>query len=155
MKDDLQAVLVEALGALGYSLWAYEWGNQAGRAVLRIDIEGVLETGQARGVTLDECVEASRHLSVVLGTHFGPEKAYVLELSTPGIERVLVSSEHYEKSIGKRLKLTLKEADAENRRRYEGQIQAVNDETVTLLVDEATMTLPISDIAKAKLKIEL
>lgn len=107
------------------------------------------------GVTHDDCEKISRLVSEVLD-----EKdlisggAYTLEVSSPGVDRPLVKPKDFQRFIGSKVKIELKEA-IEKSRRFTGRLAAFDGERITLELDpDKTMDVPLGAIQKANLKYE-
>lgn len=107
------------------------------------------------GVTLDECEKFSRSLSLLLDVEDIIQFSYVLEVSSPGLDRPLRNIRDFEKSVGKLARVVTKES-IDNQSFFVGRIVAVRDESVILAVDrKGEMSIPIGRISKARLEVEL
>jgi len=118
-------------------------------AVIRIYID---KTG---GVTLDDCTNVSRAIEQVLDSEDKIASKYVLEVSSPGIERQLYSLRDFEKFAGKLAKVKLK-TEIDGQKTFVGTIASVDGERIT--IDDRTRgntTFDHSDVDKANLKIDL
>lgn len=106
--------------------------------------------------TIDDCEGLSRAVSPVLDVADPIDRAYRLEVSSPGIDRVLVRASDVTRAVGHDVKVELAEARA-GRKRFRGLIAGVvGDELVLDLSDappdaEARVTLPLAAIGEAKL----
>jgi ribosome maturation factor RimP len=117
--------------------------------VLRIFID------KEGGVTLDDCSGFSQAVEAVLDAEDSIPVRYVLEVSSPGIERQLYSLADFEKFIGRLAKIKTREA-VDGQKTFVGTIAAVEDGTIAF--EERTkgsMTFGYGDIEKANLKIDL
>jgi ribosome maturation factor RimP len=74
--------------------------------------------------------------------------AYTLEVTSPGVERLLRTPAHYVRSIGEQVAIKLK-PNAENLRRLKGELTAANDDSITVANDDGDHTLSFDQIAKA------
>jgi len=77
--------------------------------------------------------------------------AYRLEVSSPGFDRVLRTSAHFERFVGARVWVELKVPREGGRRRYTGRLAAVEDEGITLEVDDQTVSVQFREIARQSL----
>lgn len=101
-------------------------------------------------MNIDDCSKLSRAISPVLDAE-GPIKGfYDLEVSSPGIDRPLVRIEDFARFVGHEAKIELS-AGVDGRRRYRGNIAAVNGDQVTMNVDNADVTFPFAWISEARL----
>ena len=105
---------------------------------------------------VEGCEEVSRAVSPALDVEDPIEKAYHLEVSSPGIDRPLVRARDYRKYLGHEAKLELGDA-IDGRKRFRGLIGAVTGDTVTITLPDAprdtdpNQILPLAAIAEAKL----
>lgn len=113
------------------------------------------------GVTHKHCAGVSREASVLLDAEdFGPTSGYVLEVSSPGLDRELYGASDYERFRGRRAKVTFTDAATGNRRTVHGLLEGLSAEAsgvALLLEDDSGDTLPliIDNIHKARLLVEL
>ena len=107
------------------------------------------------GVTIDDCTNVSRTVETVLDADdFIPGK-YVLEVSSPGIERQLYSLADFNKFAGQLAKVKTK-TDIDGQKTFVGAITAVEGDDIT--IDDRTrgiVTFPYGNVDKANLKIDL
>ena len=107
------------------------------------------------GVTHEDCSEVSHHLGTILDVEDFISSTYVLEVSSPGLERGLYRREDYERFAGKMAKLKTREAIG-NQRNFRGRIVAVEgDEVVFDDVTNGRVAVPLRIIAKANLEIDV
>jgi ribosome maturation factor RimP len=99
---------------------------------------------------LDDCAKISRQISAVLDVEDPISGRYHLEVSSPGLERPLFTSEHFRQFIGRKVNVLLRQPQ-NGRRRYRGVIQAVNGEQITLIVDDAMVVISHDNVDKANL----
>jgi ribosome maturation factor RimP len=107
------------------------------------------------GISVEDCAEASREIESVLdGEDLIPVK-YVLEVSSPGLERGLNSLRDFERFAGKLAKLKTR-SEINGTRSHIGWIEAVKGEKVSLRDRKGVVIeLPFDQIEKANLKIDL
>lgn len=107
------------------------------------------------GVTIEDCSTVSRAIEAVVDVEDFIPSAYVLEVSSPGLERRLFSLEDFEKFVGKKAKVKLSEA-IDGQANFNGKIVGVEDSTITF--EDKTnglVQIPFDRIAKANLKVDL
>lgn len=92
----------------------------------------------------------SRQVSAVLDVEDPIAGEYILEVSSPGVDRPLFIAEHYRKAMGKNVQITLHKM-FEQRKKFSGVITQVDDDEVTVQCDDREFALPMSDVAKAHL----
>jgi ribosome maturation factor RimP len=107
-------------------------------------------------MNIDDCETCSRALSPVLDTTDPIDRAYRLELSSPGIDRPLVRQSDFERYAGNQVKIEMAVA-AEGRKRFRGQLLGAEGNLARIHRDDmpagepADVMLPIEDMAEAKL----
>lgn len=107
-------------------------------------------------MTVQDCEEVSTAISPVLDVEDPIDKAYHLEVSSPGIDRPMVRKSDFQRWIGHIVKCETSIL-VDNRKRFRGKIVAVDADGFTIERDEATrgeeqkVTIPFSTLAEAKL----
>jgi ribosome maturation factor RimP len=106
-------------------------------------------------MAIEECEEVSRALSPVLDAADPVERAYRLEISSPGLDRPLVRRSDFQRHIGDVVKIELSVA-LNGQRRFRGRLTGTNDATAHIQLDgkadgEAEVHLPFDDMTDAKL----
>ena len=102
-------------------------------------------------ITVDDCATVSRALSATLDEKDPIENKYVLEVSSPGIDRPLTKIEHFKRYLGEFIKLETIET-VEKRKRCKGSIEEVSSNNeVILKMDEDLYTIAYDNILKAKI----
>ncbi len=136
---DLVAPVVEALG---YELWGLEYLSQGRHTTLRIYIDG------PDGVNVDDCAAVSRQVSSVFDVEDPITGEYTLEVSSPGMDRPLFTKQQFENYVGEQVKIRLRMA-YEGRKKFSGQLMAVEGDDVVVAIDDHEYLLPIDSIDKA------
>jgi ribosome maturation factor RimP len=93
-EDQIEALLTPTVEALGCEVWGLEYLSQGRRAKLRIYIE------RPEGVTVEDCERVSREVSDLLDVEDVIPAAYTLEVSSPGMDRILFKEAHYQANVG-------------------------------------------------------
>ena len=146
----IAAIVRPVLAASGFRLVRVRLMGQNG---LTLQIMAEREDGS---MDVEGCEEASRAVSPALDVEDPIDRAYHLEISSPGIDRPLVRKGDFAAAIGHLAKLETTVAVAE-RRRFRGKITAADDEAVTIERDQAaygeepTVRVPFDLLAEAKL----
>lgn len=135
--------------AMGLVLWACELHQHGNQAVLRV----YLDRDQGEGVTLDECALASREIGAILDVEDPIKNRYQLEVSSPGLNRVLSRPSHFEKYVGRAVKMKLRVAVA-NKKNIVARIEKVIGDTIYFVVDDQKISMKLGEIQRANLVIE-
>ncbi len=143
-------IVAPALAANGFRLVRIRLLGQSG---LTLQVMAERLDGS---MTIDDCEEASRVLSAVLDVEDPIDKAYHLEVSSPGIDRPLVRAADFAAAAGHLVKLETSVLIA-GRKRFRGKVVAVADGALTIESDklaygeEPVVTVPLDTIADARL----
>lgn len=110
------------------------------------------------GVTLDDCARMSHEIGDLLNAHDLPPGPYLLEVSSPGLDRPLVRDEDFRKYRGSRIRLKLREP-LEGRKNYTGRLlEYIEEEAsrqIVLEEDGRTRRIPRELVMKARLEYEI
>ena len=149
IKGKIAALAESVAGEYGVLVVDIEIAGSLRRPTLRLFIE------KSGGVTLEDCERVSRAMSAVLDVEDPIKSPYVLEVSSPGLDRPLKRLKDFESSVGKLARIITRESiDKQNF--FVGRITEVRDTTIILTMkNDSKMTIPFEQIAKARLEIEL
>lgn len=149
---ELERELERQVVALGYELVEVERAGDARRPILRLRVDRPDST-PGSGVTLDDCAHVSRALEAYLDAHPGLAPTYVLEVSSPGVERPLVRPEDFERFAGQDVAVMGRGALAGRARRLEGELLGLVDDRVRLrLAGGDEVEIPRAEITRAHLQ---
>lgn len=146
-RNDLRRVVKEAVGQLGYSCWGVEYNAGKRRAVLQVFID------HPGGITLDDCSSVSHQLSGVLDVHNLIDRAYTLEVSSPGVDRLLLEVDHYRRYLGSKVRISC-HAPVNGRKNFVGRVGSVDARNVVLGTDTGDIEIPVDGIRRARLVFE-
>ncbi len=144
-EQKIEALLEPTVEALGFELWGLEYLSQGRHTILRLYIDG------ENGITVDDCAEVSRHVAGVLDVEDPITGEYTLEVSSPGVDRLLFRLDHYPAYIGEWIELRLR-TPFEGRRKFKGTLKGIEGEDVVVQVDDHEFLLPHSAIEKAQVR---
>jgi ribosome maturation factor RimP len=139
--EELITPTIEALDAL---VWGVEYLSQGKYSLLRIYIE------REDGVSVDLCAEASRHVSDLLDVEEIMPEAYTLEVSSPGMDRLLFKPGQYLAHVGEKLDVRLS-YPYEGRKKIIGLLAGIEDDSVVLQLDSDEYLLPLENVQKARI----
>jgi len=156
MPDDaLVRSIEERVDRLGFEFVELERAGSRARPLLRIRIDRPDST-PGHGVTVEDCGLVSRELESFLDSDERLGERYILEVSSPGIERPLVRSRDFRRFAGLPVAVVGHDTLGGRARRLEGELLGLeetdSEETVTLRLDDGSeIGIPRRDIAKAHL----
>ncbi len=152
MRDALMRLLEPPIEALSFELVDIEFARQGRSGVLRIFIDRKAADAEA-GVTVEDCARVSHAVSEVLEAADPIPGHYTLEVSSPGLDRILRKRAHFERFVGAQVFVELK-LPLDGRRRFAGVLQAVEADSIVVVVDGREYRLPMERIQKARLRPE-
>jgi ribosome maturation factor RimP len=147
LRDELTALLEPVVNGTGVELWELEYNARAGGGLLRIYID------RSEGITVEDCARVSHAVSAALDERDPIPGQYTLEVSSPGLDRVLRRHEHFVRFAGEPVRLETI-APIEGRKRFSGKLSKVGEHDITLDVDGRTVTIPLDAVHKARLASE-
>jgi ribosome maturation factor RimP len=140
-KMDLSSLLEKTVNQLGYELVDLEMSNRG--KLLRLFID------KPEGVNIDDCTLVSNHVSHLLAVEHDVDYDR-LEVSSPGLDRVLKKPADFERFVGERVKLKLR-VPLEGRKNYVGKLQGFENGEVVLQREQAVDRIALTNIEKARL----
>jgi len=147
VAKDLSVILKPVIEKMGYIHWGLQFRSHGRRVVLRVYID------HPEGITLDDCSAVSNQLSGVLDVEDVLRQPYTLEVSSPGVERLLLNNEHYESYIGAKLKVKTYVL-LNDRKNFTGRLEAASEHTITLKMEDGLIDIPFTAIKQAQLVCE-
>ena len=141
----IEALITPALAAMGYRVVrvAFTGGR---RATLQI----MAERGDDGAMTVEDCATVSHSVSALLDVADPIAASYMLEISSPGIDRPLLRREDYQRFAGFEAKVELAQP-RDGRRRFQGKLLGLDGDALKLDLDGTPVLLPLAQIARAKL----
>jgi ribosome maturation factor RimP len=142
---DIQALLERVITQLGYELVDFEMSNRG--KMLRLFID------KPQGITIDDCVLVSNHVSHLLAVEHDVDYDR-LEVSSPGLDRVLKKASDFMRFVGTRVKIKLR-VPMDGKKNFVGVLQGLDDGEILVERDGATLRFAMANVEKARLDPEL
>ena len=101
------------------------------------------------GITLDECMRLNRELGSLVENSGELSERYLLDISSPGIDRPLITSADFRRYTGREARFFLKEA-VEGKVEYRAKIVSVDEKQVEISIGKKTIQIQLDKINKAK-----
>lgn len=146
--DAIQELALRIVESEGLELVDLEFKMGKARGLLRVFVD------KAGGVTLSDCENVSRQLSAVLDVKDLIPSAYVLEVSSPGIDRPFRTDRDYERSLGKMVKVQYKVGEQQTET-VTGILLEVNEQEIMIQRDKQMQSLRRDDIKRVQQEIVL
>lgn len=140
----VRAAVLPAVEAAGYDLEDVVVRTAGERRLVQVVVD------RDGGITLDDVAEASQAVSAALDETDVIPGAYVLEVSSPGIDRPLTAPRHWRRNAGR-----LVEVRTAGGTTFAGRVVEAGDTEARLDVDGETRTVPYADVARASVRVEL
>ena len=139
----IRQLLQPVVEALGCELWGVDLQTGAKTKLLRIYIDKDDDL-----VGIEDCERVSRQASSILDVEDAINGEYILEVSSPGMDRPLYEIGQYEKYVGEDISLRLR-FPYEGRRNFKGRLTGVDGDEIILVVTDHEYPFPVEGIEKA------
>ncbi len=120
-----------------------------GRSILRLFLDR-----PGGGITIEEITRISRVVGDLLDVHDLIPESYHLEVSSPGLTRKLKSPEDYRRYVGRLVRITTRQA-RDGKQVFRGILQGLENDEVRLQEGGAVYRLPLPEIARARLDLDM
>ncbi len=145
---DLEALVAPVAAAHSLEVDRLEVMTAGKRSVVRVFLDGDGPAG--RGPSLDEIAEATRSISAALdAADITGGRPYTLEVSSRGVSRPLTDAKHFRRNTGRLVEFTLADGPVT------GRVQGVADDAVEVDVDGTSRRIPLADVRRALVQVEL
>lgn len=144
-EQQITDMLRQTVEALGFDLWGVEYMSQGRHSVLRVYID------RPEGIGVEDCAAVSEQVSGILDVEDPISSEYTLEVSSPGVDRLLFRPEQYSGYVGEWIELRLRSA-FDGRRKFKGVLKGLEGEDVVIQVDDHEYLLPHDTIEKARVQ---
>ena len=144
-KLKIEELITPTINSLGYDLVRVQILDE-GTKTLQIMVDRLDEAN----LTVDDCSMISKEISVIIDINDPIGENYLLEVSSPGIDRPLLRFKDFEKYAGFHARVDMSIA-LEGRKKFKGKLTGIEGDNIRIKVKEETYLLPFSKIEKAKL----
>lgn len=126
IEEKVENLLKEKIEKIGYELYDVEYAKEGKNYFLRIFIDS------EKGINLNDCEKVNNEIIDDLDKANYIKEQYFLEVSSPGIERILRKNEHLEKNIGTNVNVKLFKKDNLGKKEYQGILKSYDENTITI-----------------------
>lgn len=141
IEERVEALLKPTIEKIGYDLYDVEYAKEGKNYFLRIFID------KPEGIDLQDCETVNNAINDLLDEADYIKEQYFLEVSSPGVERILRKDRHLEQNIGKEIYVKLFKKDEKGKKEYQGILQEFNEEK---LIIEENIEIERKNIAQIK-----
>jgi ribosome maturation factor RimP len=143
-QEKLSELLTPTIEDLGYRFWGLEYQVRKADALLRVYID------HENGISVDDCAKVSHEISAILDVEEPITMAYILEVSSPGMDRILFNADQVAEFLGQEVKIKLNQM-VEGRRKIKGKILSVVGQNITIGMDDGEITIEFDQIMRARI----
>ena len=147
IRGKLTQIIEPIVDEMGFELVDVEYLSEHGRWVLRIYVD------KEGGITLDECARVSREVGDLIDVKDIIQHKYVLEVSSPGLNRPLKREKDFQRAVGKKIEIKMA-IPVEGRRHFIGYLRKFQGDTLYLEVENNLVPLSLRDVKRSKLVYE-
>ena len=147
IKDTVIDLAEPIVETKGLELVDVEYNKEGDNWILRVFID------KEEGITLEDCMQVSDELSTHLDVEDPIDDSYLLEVSSPGLDRPLRTDDDFARFAGESVEVSTY-APVEGQKEFVGELVGLEDDQVKLLIDEEEVLIPRSKVAQTKLTVE-
>ena len=144
IEEKVEKLVKPIIENLGYELYDVEYAKEGKNYYLRIFIDN------EKGIDLNDCEKVNDSITDILDEENYLKEQYFLEVSSPGIERVLRKEEHLKKSIGEEINIKLFKKDEKGNKEYLGRLKDFNQNEIIIEQEEKEIKIERKNIAQIK-----
>ena len=147
IEEKIESLTSKTINSLGYELYDVEYVKEGKEYYLRIYID------KETGIDLEDCEKVSNEINEELDKEDFIKEQYFLEVSSPGVERVLRKDKHLKANIGKKVQIKLFKP-VENQKQYIGILNSFDELTLSINVNNIKMDFDRKNISQIKIIFE-
>ena len=158
--EQVRAIATRVAASRGLEVWDIQSRREAAGHVVRVFIDRPGPSGTAEeSVSIEDCEQVNREISTILDVEDPLPFAYILEVSSPGLDRPLRQAEDYRRFVGRLAKVVVSEA-VDNQKAFEGRLRGMDTDPklgdVVLLeaLNGRLHRLPLRLITRGRLEVE-
>lgn len=146
--NTVQPLLEEALAGMDIEIVDIEFKKEGGRWIFRVYID------HPGGVSHETCRVASETIGDILDREDLIVQQYYLEVSSPGLDRVLKKDSDFVRFAGRKVRVRCRQP-VEGQKNFVGVLEGLHNGSVMLKIDEKNVLIPREDITQIRLMVEL
>ena len=145
IEEKVESLIQKTVEDLGYELYDVQYAKEGKDYFLRVFID------KKTGIDLNDCETVSNAINPLLDEKDFIKEMYFLEVSSPGVERILRKEKHFQEAQGKEVEVKLFKP-MEKQKEYSGILEKWDENYIYLLVKESQMIIERKNISLMKLK---
>ncbi len=143
IEEKVESLITTKIQELGYELYDVEYVKEGKDYYLRIYID------REKGIDLNDCELVSNSITEILDKEDYIKEQYFLEVSSPGIERILKKDKHLQDNIEKKISIKLFKPQ-EGQKQFIGILKKFDEKIITIEVSQNLMEIERTNIAQIK-----
>ena len=144
IEEKVESLIKDKIENIGYELYDVEYVKEGKDYYLRIFIDS------PNGIDLNDCEKVNNEINDLLDEADYIKEAYFLEVSSPGVERVLKKDKHLEANIGTEVNVKLFKKDDSGKKEYKGILKSFDKEKITLEAEGKNIEIERKNISQIK-----
>ena len=144
IEEKVENLIEPIITKIGYELYDVEYSKEGKNYYLRIFID------KPEGIDIQDCEKVSNAINDKLDEADYIKEAYYLEVSSPGIERILKKEKHLEQNKEKEIQIKLFQKDENQKKEYQGILKKYDNEKITIEVEKQQIQIERKNIAQIK-----
>lgn len=144
IEERVETLLKGTIEKIGYDLYDVEYAKEGKNYFLRIFID------KPEGIDLTDCEKVNDAINDLLDEADYIKEQYFLEVSSPGIERILKKDKHLEQNIGKEVQVKLFQKDDKGKKEQQGILEEFTEQTITIQNEVDKIKIERKNVAQIK-----
>ena len=144
IEEKVEKLLEPKIQEIGYELYDVEYAKEGKNYFLRIIID------KPEGIDLNDCEKVNNAITDMLDEANYIKEQYFLEVSSPGIERVIRKEKHLKQNIGQEVQVKLFRKDLNGKKEYQGKLLDYTSENITIQTSEEKINIERKNISQIK-----
>ncbi len=132
IEERVETLLKPTIEKIGYDLYDVEYAKEGKNYFLRVFID------KPEGIDLTDCEKVNDAINDLLDEADYIKEQYFLEVSSPGIERILKKDKHLEQNKKKEIQIKLFKKDENGKKEYQGMLQEFDEEKIEITLENET-----------------
>ncbi|MCI8641580.1 MAG: ribosome maturation factor RimP [Clostridia bacterium] len=144
IEERVTKLITPIIEKIGYELYDVQYDKEGKNYFLRIYID------KENGIDLNDCEKVNNAITDILDEENYIKEQYFLEVSSPGIERILRKDKHLEKNIGQEINIKLFKKDENGNKEYIGKLLGYDDNYIQIKQDKNELKIERKNISQIK-----
>ena len=144
IEEKVENLVKPIIENIGYEVYDIEYAKEGKDYFLRIFIDN------PKGITIEDCEKVNDAIKDKLDEEDYIKQQYFLEVSSPGVERILRKDKHLEQNIGKEININLFKKDNEGNKNYKGILKSYSSEEIIIKQESKEIRIERKNISQIK-----